>query len=179
MKNPLPHHPSGKTLIELLVVLVIIALLATLIFPLYGQFKARASYAGCVSNMTSLHGGFALYLNEHQMVWPTVPAEIERDGVNGDMLAKFWFDALKDYGITQRNWLCPGDDHFKNTLDSDTRFGSTYSVTEFDDQPNRAYQWVSQPWIIESAEFHGKGKGPNVIYPDGRIDRGLSLMAQP
>ena len=35
---------------------------------------------------------------------------------------------------------------------------------------------LAQPWVIESGEFHGKGVGPNVLYPDGRIERGIPLM---
>ena len=168
---------SGKTLLELLIVLVIIALLAALAFPLFGYFKAKASYAGCVSGMTSLHGGFASYLTDHQGVWPQAPKDVQRKGVQGDMLAKFWYDALKDYGITKRTWMCPADDRVLTYLESEDHYESTYGVTEFDDQPNRAYLWVSQPWLVESGDFHGKGKGPNVLYPDGRIDRGMTLMS--
>lgn len=172
-----PHFlASGKTLLELLVVLVIVASLAALAFPLYGYFKAKASYAGCISAITSLHGGFASYLTDNQGKWPQVPKNVQRSGSHGDMLAKFWYDALKDYGITKRTWMCPGDQRVLEYLESEDHYESTYGVTEFDDQPNRAYQWVSQPWLVESGDFHGKGMGPNVLYPDGRIERGMTLM---
>ena len=176
MKSTLPH-PSGKSLLELLI--VIIALLATLAFPLFGLFKAKASYAGCINSMKSLHGGFALYLGDHQMIWPQVPDDLEREGDHGDMVAKFWYDSLKEYGINKKTWLCPADERVKDILETDEHYESTYTVTEFDEQPNRAYQWVSQPWIIESAENHGKGVGPNVLFPDGRIERGIPLMTGP
>ena len=170
----------GKTLLELLVVLVIIALLAALAFPLFGHFKARASYAGCISNLTSLHGGFASYLGDHQMMWPQLPQDgLPRNSQLGDMLAKFWYDELKDYGILKKTWLCPGDEDAKHVLESDEHYESTYTVTEFDEQPNRAYQWISQPWVIESGDFHGRGNGPNIVFPDGRIERGMTLMTNP
>ena len=168
--------PQGKSLLELLVVLVIIGLLAALSFPLAGYFKARAAYAGCVHSLTSIHGGFSTYLGDHQAVWPQPPKELERQGVQGDMLAQFWYDALKDYGISKRTWICPADDDYRNINEADEHYQSTYTVTEFDEQPNRAYQWVAQPWVVESGELHGKGSGPNVMYPDGRIERGLSLL---
>ena len=165
----------GASLIEILVVLVIIALLATLSFPLASYFKAKASYAACVSSLTSIHGGFSSYLGDHQMIWPQVPENLEQDG-EGDMLAKFWYEQLKEYGITKKTWICRADEDNKDILETDNHYESTYTVTQYDAQPNRAYQWVAQPWIIESGELHGKGQGPNVLYPDGRIERGLSLM---
>ena len=174
MKSPLPH-PSGKSLIELLIVIVIVALMATLAFPLFGYFKAKASYVACISSLKSLHGGFASYLGDHQMIWPQVPDGLEREGPQGDMLAKFWYDSLKEYGITKKNWICPADEHLKDVLETDDHYETTYTITEYDEQPNRAYQWVSQPWITESGEFHGKGVGPNILFPDGRIERGISL----
>lgn len=171
-----PWQRSGKTLIELLVVLVIIALLATLAFPLFGYFKAKASYATCISNLTSIHGGFASYLGDHQMVWPQVPDDLAREGAQGDMVAKFWYDQLKEYDSTKKTWVCSADEYLKDVAEADDHYESTYTITKFDEQPNRAYQWVAQPWAIESGEFHGKGVGPNVMYPDGRIERGMPLM---
>jgi len=175
MKYMLPK-PSGKSLLELLIVVVIVALLAAMAFPVFGYFKAKAAYAGCVNSMIALHGGFASYLGDHQMIWPQVPAGLDREGERGDMLAKFWYDSLKDYGIPKKTWLCPGDDRHDDLLESEDHYESTYTITEFDAQPNRAYQWVAQPWVIESGEFHGHGKGPNVLFPDGRIERGIPLM---
>ena len=175
MQPSLPK-PSGKSLIELLVVLVIIALLATLAFPLASYFKAKASYAACISSMKALHGGLASYLGDHQMIWPQMPEGLAREGEGGDMVAKFWYDALKDYGIPKKTWICSADERLKDFAEDENHYESTYTVTQFDEQPNRAYQWVKQPWVIESGEFHGKGVGPNVLFPDGRIERGIPLM---
>jgi prepilin-type N-terminal cleavage/methylation domain-containing protein len=165
----------GKTLLELLVVVVIIGLLASLTFPLYSYFKARASYVGCVNNLTSLHAGLSSHLADHLMVWPQVPEDVDREGPEGDMLAKFWYDTLKEYGVSKKTWVCSADEHIEELNLTDEVYESTYSVTEFDDQPNRAYQWAVQPWVVESGDFHGIGKGPNVIFPDGHIERGMSL----
>ena len=167
---------SGKTLMELLVVTVIIGLIASLAFPLYSYFKAKAEYVGCINNLTSIHAGLSARLSDNQMIWPQVPGELEGEGEQGDMLAKFWYEALKDYGIPKKTWVCSADGHIDELNLTDEMFESTYSVTEFDEQPNRAYQWVAQPWVVESGELHGQGVGPNVLYPDGRVERGMPLM---
>lgn len=163
-------------MLELLVVIVIIGLLVALVMPMAGIFKAKASNAACVGNMRALHSGFQTYLGDHQLVWPQVPDGLPRNGDQGDMLAKFWHDQLKDYGIAKKNWICAADEELHKHIDESDVFYSTYTISEFDEQPNRAYQWPNQPWIIESGELHGRGKGPNMIFPDGRIERGMSLM---
>ena len=110
------------------------------------------------------------------MIWPQVPGDMEREGQQGDMLAKFWYEALKDYGIPKKTWVCSADEHIEELQLEDDVFESTYTVTEFDEQPNRAYQWVTQPWVVEGGELHGQGVGPNVLYPDGRVERGMPMM---
>lgn len=173
----LSKGPSGRSLIEVLLVIGIIGVLAALAFPLATLFKAKAEYAGCVSNLKALHAGFASYLEDHAMVWPQVPEDMSRQsGQEGSPLAKFWYEQLKDHGIPKKSWLCPGDDDRKDVMESETVYGSTYLVTEFDDQPNRAYQWATQPWLVEKGDLHGVGKGPNVLFPDGHIERGIPLM---
>lgn len=175
MKAPL-FRPSGRSLLELLVAIIIIVLLAALTFPLAGHFIRKASYVGCLNNMKSLHAGFSSYLADHQMIWPQVPEGLERKGQDGDMLAKFWHDQLEDYGVTKKTWLCPADADLKKVTEEQDLHASTYTVTEFDDQPNRAYQWAGQPWVIEAGDMHGVGKGPNILFPDGRVEYGISLM---
>lgn len=160
----------------MLIVIVIIALLAALAFPLANLFKAKAEYAGCVGNLKALHGGFSSYLADHNMIWPQVPEDMPRRGSEGSGLAKFWYEQLRDHGVPKKTWLCPGDHDRKDIIESETIFGSTYMVTKFDDQPNRAYQWAAQPWVVEKGDLHGTGKGPNVLFPDGHIERGIPLM---
>lgn len=166
---------SGRSLLEILIVMVIIALLASLVFPFLGIMRAKATYAGCTANLKALHAGFSAYLIDHQLVWPQPPEDLPRRGDEGSALAKFWYEHLKDYGVTKKTFLCPADADNASALD-ETHYESTYLVTEFDEQPNRAYQWPNQPWVIESGDLHGRGKGPNMIFPDGRIERGMSLM---
>jgi prepilin-type N-terminal cleavage/methylation domain-containing protein len=166
------------SLLELLVSVAIIAILLTLFFSLGSVFKVRASDAGCKSNLRVLHAGLSSYMQEHDMVWPQLPQSlIESDDADedNDKEAKWWYETLKPYDVPKKTWLCPGDADRAKAIASDEIHLSTYSVTEFDDVPNTAYRY-KQPWVIEDGDMHGRGKGPNMIFPDGSIQKGMSLM---
>jgi prepilin-type N-terminal cleavage/methylation domain-containing protein/prepilin-type processing-associated H-X9-DG protein len=55
---------SGFTLIELLVVIAIIAILAAILFPVFGRAREQARKATCQSNMKQLGLAFAMYLQD-------------------------------------------------------------------------------------------------------------------
>lgn len=59
------------TLIELLVVIAIIAILAAILFPVFGRAKESAKKSACISNMRQMGTAFSLYLNDHDGVYPT------------------------------------------------------------------------------------------------------------
>jgi prepilin-type N-terminal cleavage/methylation domain-containing protein len=166
------------SLLELLVSIAIISILLTLFFSLGSVFKVRASDAGCKSNLRVIHAGLSSHLQDHDMIWPQLPEsllnadEVDEDN---DQESKWWYETLKNYDVPKKNWLCPGDNDRAKILASEDQHLSSYSVTEFDDVPNSAYRW-KQPWVIEDGDMHGRGKGPNMIMPDGSIQKGMSLM---
>jgi prepilin-type N-terminal cleavage/methylation domain-containing protein len=169
---------AGVSLIELMVALTIIGLLVALSFPLYGFFKAKAAYVGCINNLTSIHGGLSSYMQDHNMIWPQMSEQKHaNDEENSDPDAEFWFNTLKEYGISKKTWVCSSDELPDQEILDEHSHISSYGITEFDSQPNRAYQWVGQPWAVESGDNHGRGKGPNVLFPDGRIERGMPLLS--
>ena len=110
------------------------------------------------------------------MVWPQIPETVlDDESEQSDKEAEWWFDTLKDYDVPKKTWICPGDNDRKKILEAEDIHVSTYTITQFDDIPNTAYRW-KQPWVVEDGDMHGRGKGPNMIFPDGSIQKGMSLM---
>ena len=163
-------HSSGKTLLELIVVITIIAILAGLMVPVISYFKRKAQNGACMSNLKSLHAGFAGYLLDHQMVWPQLPGNITEEGMSGenDQIAEFFIKAIEPYGAHRETWLCPSDrESFAESYD-EKNYDASYIPTQFDNEPNAAYRYGTQPWLIERGGFHDQKI--NRIMPDASIN---------
>lgn len=68
MKTP---TSSGFTLIELLIVIVIIAVLAGIVLPIYGNIQLAGKRVQSLSNMRQLGTAFISYCNDNNGVLPT------------------------------------------------------------------------------------------------------------
>jgi prepilin-type N-terminal cleavage/methylation domain-containing protein/prepilin-type processing-associated H-X9-DG protein len=58
------------TLIELLVVIAIIALLAAILFPVFGRAREKARQATCQSNLKQLAMAFEMWVQDHDETYP-------------------------------------------------------------------------------------------------------------
>ena len=74
------------TLIELLVVIAIIAILAAILFPVFGRARENARRSSCQSNMKQLGLGFAQYTQDFDEKYPQ-PRTASAPGVFGDPFA--------------------------------------------------------------------------------------------
>lgn len=61
----LPRRKAGFTLIELLVVIAIIAILAAILFPVFGKARENARKSACLSNLKQLGLGFMQYTQDY------------------------------------------------------------------------------------------------------------------
>lgn len=61
---------KGFTLVELLVVIGIIIVLAAILLPVLARARAGARRATCASNLRQIGLGFAMYISDHDEVFP-------------------------------------------------------------------------------------------------------------
>jgi prepilin-type N-terminal cleavage/methylation domain-containing protein len=134
---------KGFTLIELLVVITIIAILAAILFPVFGRAKAAAKQTVCISNMKQIGSAFGLYMADNDdlfpyavdasdkyrpQIWegnPAFQAKIAAMGEMPDVLQPY----VKSLGVFQ----CPSDqgtdvldNHFPDVFVSSPALWKTY-----------------------------------------------------
>ena len=157
------HH--GFTLLELTISILVIAIVITMLFPVFGSLRSRSERIRCIANLRSLHVAASLYVQEHKM-WPQIAVN---SGSSAKDNATQWIDAFQPYGLAQINWICPTIQRSlqsPNFSDPDnTRID--YAASNFDTNQQSPYQYSTQPWFVESADVHGNGN--LLIFPDGSI----------
>lgn len=154
--------PSAFTTFELLIVVVIIAILATLTFPIISSLRARAQRVQCTSNLRNLYIAANLFVQQNGS-WPQIPMTSEQ------AYAKNWIDALTPFGPTQKTWVCPTIQELLQDpdLNNPANVRVDYIATPFDDKPATPHQWPRQPWFVESGDVHGHGN--LIVFTDGSI----------
>lgn len=80
--------PKGFTLIELLIVVAIIALLAAILFPVFGRARENARRASCQNNLKQIGIGLLQYAQDYDETLPTAKSDSAGDS-SGASLADF------------------------------------------------------------------------------------------
>ena len=98
---------SGFTLIELLIVIAIIALLAAILFPVFGRVRENARRSSCQSNMKQIGIGIAQYTQDYDEILP--PTTIS--GTGGSFAAEYlwWADDIMPYVKSTQVFICPSN----------------------------------------------------------------------
>ena len=112
------HTPKGFTLIELLVVIAIIAILAAILFPVFGRARENARKSSCQSNLKQLGLCLTMYSQDYDEL--AVPAAV------GELR---WPQVLAPYMKMRGFVICPSADY-----GTSTSFGITYQQAV--DNPN-------------------------------------------
>ena len=103
---------SAFTLIELLVVIAIIALLAAILFPVFGQARAKARAATCSSNLRQIGSALLQYQQDNDELVCNHWFGNWREGRSlppGSALGQDykWMDAIQPYAKNAQIFNCP------------------------------------------------------------------------
>jgi len=90
---------SGFTLIELLVVIAIIALLAAILFPVFGRVRENARRTTCQSNLNQIEVAFQQYTQDYDEHYPK-----DTTFLSGNI---GWADTMFTYLKSNQVLLCP------------------------------------------------------------------------
>lgn len=97
---------SAFTLIELLVVISIIALLAAILFPVFGRARENARRSSCQSNLRQIGLGLLQYSQDYDE--KLVRAWFGVGNSGSDMVSKYkWMDAVFPYIKSEQVFDCP------------------------------------------------------------------------
>ncbi len=99
---------AGFTLIELLVVIAIIAILAAILFPVFGRARENARRASCQSNEKQMGLGLLQYAQDNSERLPSACIESTAGQCNpGDVV---WMSVIQPYLKSTQIFECPSAD---------------------------------------------------------------------
>lgn len=180
-RMPFYNSRRGITLTELLVVIGIVALLAAVLFPVFGRVRENSRKSSCLSNLKQLSGAMLLYCQDYNDKLPhSAQASDPVDGgwVLGAGGAAYTFPtdvakgALYPYVKNTQVYICPSDTNAKTKALS-------YSMNMICSQKRLAGASKTSQTIIlvdESATLNdgnfnsqlcGGNDKPTVIHSDG------------
>jgi type II secretory pathway pseudopilin PulG len=87
----------------MMIVLTIVAILATMLLPVYGRLRERAQKAQCMANLRNLYVATDLYIQRNGS-WPQI---FLKNYTTDEEYANAWITALEPFGITRQTWICP------------------------------------------------------------------------
>lgn len=104
-KKPVRNKPKAFTLIELLVVIAIIAILAAILFPVFGRARENARRSACQSNFKQIGLGLMQYIQDYDQ---RTPFAASQDVVNyASLTSRNWISQLQPYVKTWELFRCP------------------------------------------------------------------------
>lgn len=111
--RPISPGERGFTLIELLTVIGIIAVLAAILFPVFGQAREMARGTACLSNIKNIGAATMMYAqdyDENLVPWRNCPVQTH-DGVTAcsidDQVASLWTSTIQPYLKNSQVLFCP------------------------------------------------------------------------
>jgi type II secretory pathway pseudopilin PulG len=149
-----------------MITIVVIAILAVLLLPAISSLRSRAQRVQCTTNLKSLYIAAEGYLQQNGH-WPQI--RIGDSDTAEEEYARNWIAALKPFGISEKNWICPTIQTLLHNPDymQPENARVDYIPSAFDDKQITPHRWARQPWFAEIGDVHGNGN--LIIFTDGSI----------
>lgn len=101
---------TGFTLIELLVVIAIIAILAAILFPVFGRARENARRSSCQSNLKQIGLAFAQYTQDYDESYPYAVGGTVVDATGSfSSDRRYWADEIQPYVKSLQLFVCPSN----------------------------------------------------------------------
>ncbi|HQK93316.1 MAG TPA: prepilin-type N-terminal cleavage/methylation domain-containing protein [Armatimonadota bacterium] len=109
--GPRPGSARGFTLIELLVVIAIIAILASIVMPVYSKAREKAVSVSCLSNIKQIGTAATMYAHDWDLKFPS---GLYLTGVGESWWR--WPDMLQPYVQNYQLFFCPDSVEIQDTI---------------------------------------------------------------
>jgi len=110
-----PQIKRGFTLIELLVVIAIIAILAAILFPVFGRARENARRTACLSNMKQIGLGLLMYAQDYDETFPARAITLVATPTN---VGISWRQLIQPYTKSAQVVTCPSNKRNETQADA-------------------------------------------------------------
>lgn len=146
------RRPMGFTLIELLVVIAIIALLAAILFPVFGRARENARRASCQSNLKQIGIGMSMYVHDYDEHLIPKYTAVPSPGSS----YSFWMVLIQPYMKSYQALMCPSESRRHD-------YGS-YGLNICNQPTTTTVQQTNQNWPMGFDPDYAPRAGQPTIY---------------